>query len=270
MKCLPSKRQLVLTGLQLFGSMSNPRIRLTPSTWTFLNQISSTPPADPYSEKESLSNPDWRHAFPTLQFPTLGKLPAVLQEPELHYDEIQQAYVLAGADIEKLSHRLSTLRSSSPIQSRLHRDHLAAASLALAIAIGLNQILEAFNPLDTTLSNDLLLYHEKITQLANDALIYRPLGTGFMAGCLSLAWASATDTAKKSSIRKLQSQCLQGLGGDGYTKMADWWHYKFMAIRCRLGNPKPNDSPDEAARQIAKRVSCVQCNASHNYLEASF
>ncbi|KAI9152331.1 hypothetical protein HJFPF1_09561 [Paramyrothecium foliicola] len=251
----------------IFGIFTNPSIKLSPKFWAVAEMLAAPLPAGPQPPTSAQT----QTPFPSLHFSVIGKLPDHLHYPELYLTEMRYTYARVKADLPKFASSLVNLENrpnqEELTRARARRDYEAAYSMALAIALATNQILQAADPADQSLQRELLGLVDQIIGLAEDASKYIPIGSGFIVGPLSIACASVDDQTMKSYMKTLLGQFFGAFKGEDWSKLADWWYYKFMDIRCRLGKPRPTDDPVKAAKEIATPISCVQCSASHNYIE---
>ncbi|KFA52731.1 hypothetical protein S40293_08499 [Stachybotrys chartarum IBT 40293] len=265
---------LVFSTLSLpvvYASMTNQRIKPGPEFWTMMKEIAPYQPHDPDSEGKEDVMAKNALVYPSLHFGVLGQLPNFLREPELHYSEICHAYKLVQIDLPKLQSRLADLPNRflqfDDTNMRLRRDIQSAYGMALAMAIVLNQILESFELPSPKWYKECINFVKQSILLGKETSRLRPIGAGFMVGSLSIAWGATLEPDLKPQLQQLKTDFFTSFKGEDWGKMTIWWHYKFMEIRFRLGRPRYGDDYHKALEGSAKFVSCVQCAASHNYLE---
>ncbi|KFA77433.1 hypothetical protein S40288_03086 [Stachybotrys chartarum IBT 40288] len=255
----------------VYASMTNSRINLGPAFWSIMQRLAPPNPPTPEPLDEEMALADQGGTFPSLHFQNLGKLPRFLREPESHYGEILYIYDMVQRDIPRFEAKLAEmpilLSQLDTPNARTRRDIQSAYAMALAMAIVLNQILEAFGHFSSKWSKDCNSFIKKIINVAEEASRFRPIGAGFMVGSLSIAWAATAEPKLKKQLQYLKDEFFKSFKGENWENMATWWFYKYMEIRFRLGRPRPGDDYEKAMRESAKFVSCVQCAASHNYIE---
>ncbi|KAH7318076.1 hypothetical protein B0I35DRAFT_478612 [Stachybotrys elegans] len=258
----------VISAPLIMSGLTDRTINLSPRYWEVMAGL-----AQPMMSGPELADINVKpHAsFPSLHFSSISLLPRFMRRPELYHDEIQTNYRLAMHDVPRITERLASLGAArgymDSVLSRTRRDLQGALCLALSSAIGQNHILQAYYPDDQTLPTELADLVQQMVKVAEQACKFAPLGAGFITGGLSAACASTDDPVLQKHIRSMLDRFFWAFHGDEWNKMPDWWYYRFMWIRCRLGNPKPGDDPIKAAEMTSMRLRCVQCSASHNNIE---
>jgi hypothetical protein len=286
--CFETEAIAVISVPLLYSSMTNSKIRLN-STLQKLMLRNEALHHSLLSPATFDQDPLRHSGFASLQLSSMIKLPDFLTEPELHHDEIRATYELAKADVSTLGARLSQFNAAedgpTTPKGRLRRDHQAAYGMALAVVVSINQILRAFNPHDEELPLESARTVSSILDLATDATVFAPFGSGCMAGPLAISWGATSSITNaegeannnedgyaetRERLRALLQGHYKSFRNEEWMRMAEWWRYKFMQIRVRLGSPWPGDNGAKADEEVAKSVSFVQCSASHNYIEISF
>lgn len=252
--------------------MCNDKVQLSSQVWGIIDMLASRP--QPPAEGASRASLGSLAEYPSIQFGKLVKYPSYLHRPDLHYDDVLSAYEAIKKDLPNLE-RNSNLPIEGPTgifhlssaDMRRARDYQAAYSIALVTALVFSQILYAHGPEPTNWQLDSEVFVQKLISVSEDASRFRPVGAGFMAGNLCAAWAATENEAQKEHIAEMMKDLSESFRGEDLSKMSTWWYYKFMALRCSKGRTKPGDDESKALEETAKIVSCVQCSASHNYIE---
>jgi hypothetical protein len=196
-------------------------------------------------------------------------LPKFLQEPEAYYQDMLSMFPLAKSDILLLQQELDSLTlATCPRDSpreRLRRDCQSLFAKVAAVLIGLAQLLQALDPHDTRFQSTTEDCIERLAVVAEEALIYRPLGSSSVAGALAIALTSTRRPELREKIDHLLVEFNGAFRGEDCIQMANWWHFKLMHVRFRLGSQRPGDSFRKAEEEAAKIVSFFQCGAAHDF-----
>ena len=123
--------------------------------------------------------------------------------------------------IMELCDRLCTINmDSTPIAlyAHIHAHYLRIYAMGLATGIILNCILGMLEDDCVRLREELSHHSNEITQLAESAVKYQPLGSAAMILCLSVAWLGAPDQASKERTKSLlfdyEGACLGTTASD--------------------------------------------------------
>ncbi|KAH7319599.1 hypothetical protein B0I35DRAFT_352124 [Stachybotrys elegans] len=260
----------------LFASLTANNLDLSPAAWAFLNKLGHTQYTEtgPPTEATSYSRPGQDEGPNTLRLEHVRELRQCLNEPETHYRETRYYYYTSQCDLAEFTERLNQILGNPLIsessRARLHRDYVAAITFLLCAIISLNLSMQAFHPEDDLLLGEFSYFIDRLIEMARRGLAFRPFGTWFMPTYLGFGIGAVQDEGVKETMTELLEQYLS-VSGCGYrVATAEWWYYKFMKIRLRIGSPRPGDDAEEAERQVARTISFVQCNTAHNYIEATF
>ncbi|KAI9152247.1 hypothetical protein HJFPF1_09476 [Paramyrothecium foliicola] len=257
----------------IYSSMTNDKIRIG----SVLQKLMARNRALQHSllaTEEVKEDPIKHSGFACLQLEHMQRIPEFLKRPELYETEVRELYELAKVDVPTLYAKLAEIGkgSSAPESSdgRLRRDYQSAYAMASALIVSMNQILQGFDPDAVELRQELKTYIKNVLEVAKQASMYKPLGSGCMAGPLAISCGATSDARMRKQLRAFFEEYYDSFKYEDWGRMANWWYYKFMLIRVRLGNPRRNDSLEKAEAEVARKVSFVQCSASHNFVEISF
>ena len=118
-------------------------------------------------------------------------------EHQILVSEVDALCGKCRSNVEALRFRLvnfSGALAAPELVSHFHTNNLRILALTLASGIMLNRIMSALLPMNTEFAEESHRWAKEINQLAESAMLYRPLGSSAMILCLPLAWMAALDT----------------------------------------------------------------------------
>jgi hypothetical protein len=177
---------LCVRGPVLFEALLNSKIRFTPEEWETLvkNELDGT------SSRGSVMNSLTRapilmhHGRIALQMGT--SVAELVDETGHHYSQVKSI-------ANKLGSAYNQVRDPRTTSMRLHAQHQRMYGLMVVLIF--NCILSALDPGDATLELDAAEFGGAVLALADEAAVYRPLGSSYFTLCLVTAWAACRDEA---------------------------------------------------------------------------
>lgn len=219
--------------------MVNPNVRLSPY---LLKQTETYGPPRPLVNRKEDDGVSVR--LDTLSLSSLAKMPDYIRYPEKHLFDMQLTYEQKRIDIEKMRGRLCDIselppaheigKFAPPVSPRtLMYLYYTAYVLLLALALIINGLLRALDPLDITLIEDSIVFTDEITIIAEHMAKYRPLGAGFVPICLTAAWAGTSDPEKQCKIRELILDYQTDFAGARWMDGAWWLKDRYDLLRVK-------------------------------------
>lgn len=230
-------RTILTVVIQIVESMINPNVKLSPY---LLKQAETYGPPRPLVNRKEDDGVNIR--LETLTLSSLAKIPNFIRYPEVHLFDMQLTYEQKRIDIEKMRSRLCDIadlppaheigRFAPPVSGKtLLYLYWTAYVLLLALALVLNGLLRALDPLDITLVEDCIVFSDEVTIIGEHMMQYRPLGAGFVPICLTAAWAATSDPEKRAKIQELILDYQQDFAGARWMDGAFWLKDRFDLLR---------------------------------------
>ncbi|KAJ5659422.1 hypothetical protein N7507_005873 [Penicillium longicatenatum] len=174
----------------ILEGMRNPRIRMDKQIWDQITSFFCQNPSS--SEHSSIPRP-------TTSLFSIAMFPEYIHNPSPYLPEITQAYSQLKIDVQNM-HAFQNGGFLSSLPTVHQSRYLAAYTVISSLTLMLNNILHAFNPLDTLLANDSGSFVQQIIEGADFASRDRPLGTAYVPLCLIVALAAAKDPEQVTRI----------------------------------------------------------------------
>lgn len=102
---------------------------------------------------------------------------------------------VSGVDMSQMSASNQAL-----VRSFLYAHHERSYGLGLAISLFFNCLLGALGAHDGASLFDARYLTEEVLALADRSAIWRPIGTGYLIACFSVAWAATTDPQLRAKL----------------------------------------------------------------------
>lgn len=215
--------------------MVNPKVKLSPY---LLKQAETYGPPRPLVNRKEDDSVGVR--LETLTLSSLAKMPDYIRHPEQHLFDMQLTYEQKRIDIDKMRQKLvSVTELPSPDEigqftppltpKTLIYLYYIAYVLLLALALIINGLLRALDPLDITLLEDSIVFTDEVMMIAESMSKYRPLGAGFVPICLTAAWAATSDPSKQAKIEEMILDYQTDFAGARWMDGAVW-----LRDRCEL------------------------------------
>ena len=217
--------------------MVNPNVKLTAH---HLKQAETYGPPKPLVNRKEDDEVGMR--LDTLSLSNLAKMPDFIRHPEKHLFDMQLTYEQKRLDIARMRDRLpdvSELPSAQeigkfapPVSPRtLIYLYYTAYVLLLTLALIINGLLRALDPLDITLIEDAIVFSDEVTVIAEHMSQYRPLGAGFIPMCLMAAWSSTSDPRKSAKLQEMIQDYSTDFAGARWMEGALWLKDRFNLLR---------------------------------------
>ena len=224
---------------QILESMVNPNVKLSPY---LLKQAETYGPPRPLVNRKEDDSISVR--LDTLSLSSLAKMPDYIRYPERHLFDMQLTYEQKRIDIEKMRNRLCDISELPPAQEigkfappvsprTLIYLYYTAYVLLLCLALIINGLLRAMDPLDVTLIEDSIVFIDEIVIIAEHMAQYRPLGAGFIPICLTAAWAGTSDPEKQRKIEDLILDYQTDFAGARWMDGAYWLKDRYDILRLK-------------------------------------
>lgn len=224
--------------------MVNPNVKLSPY---LLKQAETYGPPRPLVNRKEDDAVGVR--LETLSLSSLAKIPDYIRYPERHLFDMQLTYEQKRIDIEKMRNRLCDVadlppaheigKFAPPVSPRtLMYLYYTAYALLLALALVINGLLRALDPLDITLVEDCIVFADEVIIIAENMAKYRPLGAGFIPICLTAAWAATPDPEKQMRIRELILDYQTDFARARWMDGAFWLKDRFDLLRFKTAAKK--------------------------------
>jgi hypothetical protein len=219
--------------------MVNPNVKLSPY---LLKQAETYGPPRPLVNRKEDDEVGIR--LDTLSLSSLAKIPDYIRHPERHLFDMQLTYEQKRIDIEKTRGRLVDIadlppaheigKFAPPVSPRtLIYLYYTAYVLLLALALIINGLLRALDPLDITLVEDSIVFSDEVMIIAEHMAQYRPLGAGFVPICLTAAWAATSDPEKQTKIREMILDYQTDFAGARWMDGAFWLKDRYALLRVK-------------------------------------
>lgn len=192
---------LALRGPVLFEALVNSKISFTPKEWRMIveNELDEDTPA-------------------ALMMRCLANVPNLIQRGrkalreqsglQMLVSETRCQYQRLTAILRDLHDHLEAAQElsynchSETSLTMVHAHHQRMYGLGLIICIIFNCILRALAGSNSGFDTDLDHFCENVLSLAVQAVIYRPLGAGYVTLCLTVAWCGCRDEATRFKIER--------------------------------------------------------------------
>ena len=219
--------------------MVNPNVKLSPY---LLKQAETYGPPRPIVNRKE--NDDSGIRLETLSLSNLAKIPDYIRDPERHLFDMQLTYEQKRIDIERTRRQLVDVADLPPAQEigkfsppcsprTLIYLYYTAYVLLLALALVINGLLRALDPLDITLVEDSIVFTDEVMIIAEHMTKYRPLGAGFVPICLTAAWAATSDPEKQRRIEVMVLDYQTDFAGARWMDGAIWLRDRFDVLRLK-------------------------------------
>lgn len=209
--------------------MVNPRIQMDSEFWdlisSFQHRLSASRGNDPRQTTTEL-----RH---------LAMFPIFIQRPECHLFEIAKTYMQLNVDSQKVKQLLdqcaehATLSFSSLAVAR-HSRIQAAYAILCTLSIMLNSLLRIFDPCNASLMSEATFIRDEITNQAELASCYRPLGSAYVPLCLAVAWATSDNLAQLARIEAILAEYQTDFADIPWMTRAIWLASTLDSHRTRI------------------------------------
>ncbi|KAH7121411.1 hypothetical protein EDB81DRAFT_813902 [Dactylonectria macrodidyma] len=224
----------------IIEGMVNPRIKLQPWLFRLLDKFIPPPtygPKHPDHDKNQRENPD---SLPSLTLRSLSRMGDYMQDPVSNHLDILSAYNLLRLDCGKLYTKTRhpfPVDKSSPYATyfvRLNRGVQVAYTMAMSLALVMNAILQYFDPLDDSLIKEATSCISELMKMGEAGLSSMPLGASHIPIGLSIAWASTSDPAVKTSLAAMILEYQLDAGNTNWVKIASWWEAKLRNVGLQI------------------------------------
>ena len=224
--------------------MVNPNVKLSPY---LLKQAETYGPPRPLVNRKE--GDDTAIRLDTLSLSSLAKMPDYIRHPERHLFDMQLTYEQKRIDIERMRSRLVDVADLPPAQEigvfsppvsprTLIYLYYMAYVLLLSLALIINSLLRALDPLDITLVEDSIVFTDEVVLIAEHMAQYRPLGAGFIPICLTAAWAATSDPDKQRKIQEMVLDYQTDFAGARWMDGAMWLKDRFDLLRLKTMTAK--------------------------------
>ncbi|KIX10626.1 uncharacterized protein Z518_01710 [Rhinocladiella mackenziei CBS 650.93] len=206
---------LTLRGPVLFEGLFNNRIHFTREDWETLvqNELDQRTGAGNMMNSLARVPPILERGRIALRDQQEDELRNLCRETKILYDPLKAPLRVAQANYLESAQKFRDLQSS-PVQDmfsspvmRLYGGHQRMYGLALLVQTILNGILRSLSlEHDVNLESESDCLIKEIVSLAEDATIFRPLGSCYMGLCLVLAWAGTADLETRLEAERLYKE----------------------------------------------------------------
>lgn len=213
-------------------SFYNTKVKLGPWLWKIDATYGPQRPKEP-------GDPFDGGPIESLRIQSLAKIPDFLHHPEVYFFEIQATYQLMLVEVPKLRGWLAkTLEQIQTLSLgakaiTFHTRLQSSYALLITMALLLNGILRAFDPLDISLINEAMHIPSELLEISKDASKFRPLGASYMPLCLMTAWAATPNILDRPAIEEMIEDYSTDFAIASWMVAAVWLENQLNGIRLR-------------------------------------
>jgi hypothetical protein len=180
----------------------------------------------------------------TLKLRNLAKVPSIMENPELHLDEVRHKYQRMQFESSELLQLLIKISGAVPSSSncnlsidismmRVYSGVQMAYGIILTLAMVFNTLLRALEPDVKSLVQESAAFANQIIILAQHAAQHRPIGASYIPLCLIVAWATMDDTSKRMEVAEMIGEFQPDFPQIRWMERAIFLKVKFETLRAR-------------------------------------
>lgn len=169
----------------------------------------------------------------------MARISEFMRSPDIHHHEIAATYQRLRDDAHKMIRHLLQWRADVDVSSSSgaiieYAHYQAACCLIISLSLILNCLLRAFDTTDFVLCKEASDFCDEIVTIAELVSCHRPVGSGYAAMCLVVAWASTDDPEQLAHIETIRAEYQLDYIGFNWSGSATWLRFVFDTLRQRV------------------------------------